>query len=84
VGIRSSVSTGLTPGQTWDASFRIPTDGLWTIYYGVQQTGDNQGSSWMWLDSVRIPEPGTAGLLLVGLLGLLLVTARSRSLQKAP
>ena len=70
--LTSNFSTGLLRDAPWDASFRIPTDGLWTIYFGVDQLGDNQGSSWMWLDNVRVPEPATVGLLLVGLLGLLL------------
>lgn len=64
------VTTGLAPGQTWDAAFRIPSDGLWTIYFGIAQTGDNQGSSWMQLDNVRVPEPAPAALLLAGLFRL--------------
>lgn len=52
----------------------MPADGLWTVYFGIGQTGDNMGSSWMQLDDVRlegkVPEAPTMVLLAAGLLAL--------------
>jgi hypothetical protein len=68
---------GLLPGQTRDEFFRLPTNGLWTVYFGIAQTGDNMGPSWMQLDDVRVREPLPVSLLLVGALALA-VGRRSR------
>jgi hypothetical protein len=61
-------------GLLWvGRSFSIPSDGLWTAYFGVVQHSDGYWSGGYQLDNVRlqrVPEPPMVVLLLAGLLSL--------------
>ncbi|MGZ8980386.1 MAG: hypothetical protein ACXW2D_06510 [Burkholderiaceae bacterium] len=58
-------------GTLWGSrSFSVPSDGLWTAYFGVVQHADGYWSGGIQLDNVRlqVPEPSVFPLLIVGLL----------------
>ncbi len=59
---------------TW--SYRVLTDGTYTLEVGVANEGDNGMPSGVVLDAVAVPEPASATLLGAGLLGLGMIRRR--------
>ena len=76
---------GLDPidfGELRHQGFTLPSDGLWTVYFGVSQLADTWFSAAIQLDNVElvtVPEPGTFALGGLGLALLLAISARLRA-----
>lgn len=65
-------------------SFQL-TSGSHVIGFGVYNTGDTAVNTGLFIDNVRlgaVPEPGTLGLLSVGLAGLVAVYRRRRAVSR--
>lgn len=81
IATNGEVSTRISIRSGAPASFTFHEGGLWSIFFGVQQTEDNQVWSGLTLDSVRlnsVPEPNTLALGIAAVISLAVARRRRK------